>query len=206
MAISLTPLSRRASRSPTFSSLFSSRNWPDRPYCRRELELFRQRWAGDDEFKNVRHRIVIARRHHVDEDDIPEFIRGQNGYEFFRYDGPKKIEHELPYFDNGATGRLRLSEERQRARRISVACGAPASSPVISDKDRIVEPPPPPPPPPADVPRNGRTIYLAKPARDMRRTYQRIHRELHESGFDVVPGMHDDVPLEGPAVEFIDEA
>ena len=177
-----------------------SRNWLHSEYCRKELELFRKRWSAGDDYRNVRHRLIIARKNHVDE-EIPEILNGQTGYEFFRYDGPRTIERELPFFDNG---RPTDSAFQQRgsdlggylwraARNIQRRVSPKINNPLEEIKPR------------AEVPRNGRTVYLAKPARDMRQTYQRIERALYQWGFDVVPQLLEDVPYDGPAADFVDE-
>jgi hypothetical protein len=52
---------------------------------------------------------------------------------------------------------------------------------------------------------NGRTIFVAKPAGDMRSDYDRVVRELVQNGFTVVPDPAVDIPYLNSAVQFIDE-
>jgi class 3 adenylate cyclase len=51
---------------------------------------------------------------------------------------------------------------------------------------------------------NGRTIFVARPAADMRLAYVRIVDELKNRGFTVVPAI--DIPSEAGAINFIDSA
>jgi len=51
---------------------------------------------------------------------------------------------------------------------------------------------------------NGRTVFVARPAADMRQAHIRIVDELKNRGFTVVPEI--DIPSESGAIEFIDAA
>jgi hypothetical protein len=196
------PKIERAIEQSALLVIVLSRNWLHRPYCLRELELFRNRWSNGDDFSDVRHRIIIARKNHVEEDEIPQLIRGQSGYEFFRYDGPRTVDHELSYFESGKCVDIGFQKRAndlggylwRAARNITRRISPPTENPLEELKPRV------------EVPRNGRTVYLAKPARDMRQIYQRIERELYQWGFDVLPGLLEDVPLEGAAAGFVDDA
>lgn len=196
------PMIEQAVEKSDLFLIILSRNWPHREYCLKELDLFRRRWSAGDDYRNVRHRIIIARKNHVEEQDIPTLIRGQVGYELFRYDGPRTIERELPFFENGRPVDPSFQKRAgdlggylwRAARNIQRRISPSTDNPLEEIKPRV------------EVPRNGRTIYLAKPARDMRQVYQRIERELYQWGFNVVPGVLEDVPYDGPAADFVDES
>ena len=75
------------------------------------------------------------------------------------------------------------------------------------------EPPPvlTPPPPVAETPTGltstGRSVFLAKPARDMVQAYDTLVRELVGRSYRVVPDPAADVPRDGSeAIKVIDEA
>ena len=185
-----------------------SRNWPHRLYCRRELERFRQRWQADGD--NIRHRIIVARKHYVEESEHPELfdadtglIPHQNGYDFFKFDGRKEPGKERVYFD--PQKRTQDSEHAQKAGELGRHLWLVArnflqkdSSETLAPAEEISARP--------QVPRNGRTVYLAKPAPDMLQAYRRLERELYEAGFNVVPKENQEIPSGQSAVTFIDEA
>lgn len=179
-----------------------SQNWLDSDYCKKEIGLFRKRWNSETEFE-VKHRIKVVRKGHVDIKQRPTLLQGQVGYAFFNFEGAEQRGNERPYFDRGKvvdplyttqvrnlSGHLWRAAENLRRKRSPIA-----NNPLVEENKPLPE-----------TPRNGRTIYLAKPARDMRRAYQSTWRELYQRGFNVVPALDEDVPLEGPAVAFIDEA
>jgi len=78
----------------------ASRNWLDRPWCRKELDAFaeqRKQVADND----LRERIIVVSLHDLPEEDVPPLLRGQEGYRFFT-PGPKhKPGTEELFFDRG---------------------------------------------------------------------------------------------------------
>jgi hypothetical protein len=186
-----------------------SRNWLTRQHCRKELELFEQRWRTTDAF-DVQHRIKIVRKNYVEPGDLPAIEREaysslpiQSGYSFFKFEGTRQEPSlERLFFDRGK----RLSSEYGKqanalgghlwraARNIMLRRSPIEKNPIGPIEQR----------PPA--PRNGRTVYLAKPALDMVKTYQRVARELHGWGFDVVPGVDENIPFDATATDFVDAA
>ena len=68
----------------------------------------------------------------------------------------------------------------------------------------VVVPPTPETPPAAGPAR--RVVYLAKPAADMRQSYQRVVEELGRRGYDVTPPPSAEIPSDDGAVEFVESA
>jgi hypothetical protein len=204
----LDPVVKEAIDASSLLLIILSRNWPHRRYCRRELEFFRQRWQADGD--NIRHRIIVARKHYVEESEHPTLfdpttglIPRQTGFDFFKFDGRAEPGKERLYFD--PQKRPQDSDYVQRASELGRHLWLVARNCMQKDNSQVVaaaqeskiRP---------QVPRNGRTIYLAKPAPDMLQAYRRVERELYEAGFDVVPRENQEIPLDQSAKEFIDEA
>jgi len=63
-----------------------------------------------------------------------------------------------------------------------------------------------PPAEPIVAPTSGRTIFLAKPASDMKMAYMRLVAELHGKGFNVVPDVLADIPSDLSASEVVRSA
>jgi len=171
-----------------------SGNWLSSDYCRKELNWFveARRAAGLDE-QTVRERIVVVAKKHVDRQLLPEALQGQVGYKFFRFEGKEEAGREVDFFKRGLpTGReytdviVKLANKIWRLSRT----GLPAA-------------PPPSPAVPA-IPKNGRKVYLAKPARDMQAEYVKLFDDLVGNGYEVVPGRDEVVPDLTPAA-WVDE-
>ena len=166
-----------------------SRNWPTRPYCLRELELFLARCEAQG--WQARERIVVVRKQVVADDECPELhqVTGKTeGYNYFRFNGPKReAGYELPLYWRGQVRHElyhhRCSELGGYLWRAAKRFGG-------------VEPPPPP----------RRTIYLAKPADDMEIAYLRIANDLMAQGHKVVPSPNEDLPDATCATALIEEA
>ena len=77
-----------------------SRNWIHRPFCLKELRLFRERWSEEDDF-TVGHRIVVVRLNEVPVEDCPELLTKQVGYKFYKFNGPAELGKERLFFDRG---------------------------------------------------------------------------------------------------------
>jgi hypothetical protein len=78
-----------------------------------------------------------------------------------------------------------------------VATQAPPAPPPTPDIGMRVEPKP---------AANGRSIYLAKPADDMREYYSRVAKELDGRGYRVVPDVESELPRDSSALPYIDTA
>jgi hypothetical protein len=204
----LDPVVKEAIDASSLLLIVLSRNWPHRLYCRRELEFFRQRWQADGD--NIRHRIIVARKHYVEESEHPKLfdtttglIPRQTGFDFFKFDGRKEPGKERLYFD--PQKRPQDSDYVQKASELGRHLWLVARNCMQKDNSQVVaaaqesrtRP---------QVPRNGRTIYLAKPAPDMLQAYRRVERELYEAGFDVVPKENQEIPPDQSAEGFIDGA
>jgi hypothetical protein len=167
-----------------------SRNWLKRPYCLRELELFAARWKAEGDAA-IRKRIVVVAKHLVNPNDRPPLLQGQEGFTFYVVDGEEKAGREQPLTDRDyydVVGRL-ASSLWLRAQK------GDAPQPPGNESSGG-----------ADAPKAGRTIYLAKPAADMRDGYLRLVDELRGRGYAVVPERDDDIPHDPSAPEFIDAA
>ncbi|HEY3677412.1 MAG TPA: toll/interleukin-1 receptor domain-containing protein [Bradyrhizobium sp.] len=164
-----------------------SRNWVNRPNCRKELELFQHRWQG------MKERVIVVRRNLVDENDEPDLLRGTEGFCFFRFDTKHPEAGDEIYFDrNTATEGefLDVANElgsylwRAAKRRRSAGSARVSTVPKAS----------------------GRMIYLAKPAPDMTSSYEFLANNLENEGITVVPPRDQMIPLDSLALDFIDRA
>lgn len=174
-----------------------SRNWLVRPWCRRELELFCARWPSDE----ARRRIVIVRRNHVGPEQVSPLLQGQEGYRFFDLDNESEAGQEQEFFARGRvvdpryeTRLLELARFLWRAAmRLETPRAEPASWSTASAMSRL------------RIGAKGKTVYLAKPAGDMRLAYDRLVNELCGAGYIVAPAPDSDIPHDG-AASFIDDA
>jgi hypothetical protein len=150
-------------------------------WCNRELETL-AKYHGS----NLQ-RIVVVSKHHIDFEKRPALLRGQTGFEFYlRNKDPDDIAGDIEFFDRGEA-----RDERYWQKVRALVAHLLKRKPV--------------PPPPATYPPSGRTIYVAKPASDMRAGYDRIVSELVGRGHTVVPPPSEEIPLNA-AVEVIDKA
>jgi hypothetical protein len=160
-----------------------SPNWMASEWCKRELATF----AKYHDAGGLRDRIVVVNKHFIDPGKRPELLQGQVGFEFYvRNKDPDDIAGDTEFFDRGE---VRDDRYWQKVRAL-----------VAHLLKRKPEPPP-----AATYPPSGRTIYVAKPASDMRAGYDRIVCELTGRGHTVVPSPMEDIPLKS-AVEVIDKA
>jgi hypothetical protein len=169
-----------------------SPNWMTRPYCKLELEMFRDRWASEGEL-GVRRRIVVVGKRFVDLDKRPSLLQGQQSYEFFSMNDPDSpgLLHEfvgptgpqdarcLPILDELVEYLLRLAGRMEKPR------------PAAPQAQAI-----------------GHTVFVAKPAGDMRKAYDRVVDALAGRGYKVVPDPKLDLADETdtPPLEAIDKA
>jgi hypothetical protein len=173
-----------------------SRNWIESQHCRQEMDLFAHLWNG--QMDKVRERVVIVRLHDLNRDDLPEPLRGQEGHSFFAFDdgegpGREKILH--------GAGERRDQRYWERLDKLAsylwrLSNGQPPSSPAgpLIQRRQM------------NGPRSGLTVFVAKPAGDMRQSYDRVVHELAERGHIVVPAPDSEIPHGSAAVPFINAA
>jgi len=193
------PIIREAIEASSLFVVVLSRNWLHRPYCLEELQLFRERWAHEDDFTFI-HRITVVRMNEVDEEQCPKWVTGQVGYKFYKFVGRRGPGNECLFFDRG---KVEDGQYYQKARDLGAHLWT--RSMHIVRRDEILPPPPPPPPSPPPSPK-GHTIYLATPATDMREPYNRLVKELTAWGHSVVPDPTEDVPEDSAAIKFFEDA
>jgi hypothetical protein len=173
-----------ALRKASFLLVILSPNWMARPWCKRELDSFAE-FHGPD---GIRERIVVVTKRHVDPDKRPALLQGQTGFPFYiRNEDPEDISGDLEFFNRGEVLDARYWEK------------------VTALAARLLRRRPSEPAPPMYA-ATGRTIYVAKPASDMRAGYDRIVKELVGKGHSVVPTPAEDIPLDSSAIAFIDAA
>lgn len=178
-----TPEIEEALRNTSFLVIVLSPNWMASNWCKRELDTFAKIHGPD----GLRERIILVNKRYIDPDKRPSLLQGQLGFSFFdRNSDSRDIAGDLDYFDRGE-----VRDERYWDQLKALAA-------------LLLRRRPPPPPPPL-YPPTGRTIYVAKPASDMRAGYDRIVSELVGKGHTVVPSPAQDIPLNA-AVAAIDAA
>lgn len=189
-----------------------SRNWLDSKNCQNELEIFADRWKAES-LSDRRNRIVVVGRQHIDLDKRPDLLRDQVGYLFYKRNKDDKILEEQPFYDFGKvqsddyyTTLALLSEYIwRRAKEFQLNIGeikepeepaAPEAGPakLVEVAPATVSPP------------NGRSVFLSKPADDMRPAYERLVKELQGKGFSVEPDPDAEMPRNSGALAFIEEA
>jgi hypothetical protein len=173
-----------------------SQNWMRSPYCRKEFEVFLslRRAAG---VTNPAARILVVGKGYVDRSVRPPELQRQEGFLFYSRDDENDLSAITPFFNRGKVNDRfyaelddLASELLQRVTRI--LSGAPA--PEATQRTGPIASP------------NGRTIYLAKPASDMRAAYSRLAFELQGKGFIVAPDPATEVPSDNSAKGFITDA
>lgn len=166
-----------------------SPNWMEREWCRKELELFKTRWGSD-----ARNRIVVVLKTFIEPSGRTDLLQGQDTYKFFTDDDLRGEGHYKAFFDpRGMVSSafldrvMEIAEDlRSRAERFEAA---PQNGGGVSN----------------GAPRE-RTIFLAKPAPDMKPAYSRVAEELRRKGYRVVPDPSEQIPYDGGAIDFIDGA
>ncbi len=179
-----------------FLIVVMSSNWLQRPYCRKEFDTFLnlRKAAG---VANPASRMLLVGKGYVDWKARPQEVQGQNGYLFYSRDDQDDVNAVTPYFNRGKCSDPFFTEVdelacdlQKRASRLAV--GDPAS-------------PAPRPVAPIVVP-NGRTVFLSKPASDMKAAYARLVNELQGKGFIVAPDPDQDPPDDASARAFFADA
>uniref|UniRef100_A0A974AAP1 Toll/interleukin-1 receptor domain-containing protein n=1 Tax=Bradyrhizobium quebecense TaxID=2748629 RepID=A0A974AAP1_9BRAD len=178
-----TPEIEEALKTASFLLVVLSPNWMASKWCRRELETFARHHGPD----GLRERIVVVGKRHIDPDKRPSLLQGQVGFRFYvRNEDPEDIAGDLEFFDRGEPRDERYWEGlKALAAHLVKRRPRPTLSPIYAP--------------------SGRTIFVAKPASDMRRGYDRIVSELTGKGHRILPDPKDDIPLDR-SVNAIDEA
>ncbi len=178
-----TPEIEEALKNASLLLVVLSPNWMASHWCRRELDTF-ARYHGPG---GLRERVVVVGKRHVDPDKRPSLLQGQNGFRFYvRNEDPQEIVGDLEFFDRGEPRDARYWE-KLKALAAYLVRRQPRPSPT-----------------PVYAP-TGRTIFVAKPASDMRMGYDRVVSELVGKGHTVVPDPTEDIALNS-AVGIIDAA
>jgi hypothetical protein len=176
-----------------------SPNWLSSSYCRSELTAFCERWKSDPD--TLRERIIVVGKRHVPDDRRPSLLQGQVGYQFYALDDPDEVDPEREYFERGMIRDDRYHDRlgslakmlRRRAERYGAA-EREGPGPIRIE-------------PVAPASKSGRTIFLAKPANDMRAAYDRLVIELRGAGHEVVPDPAKEMPdVDTVAERFVEEA
>jgi hypothetical protein len=178
-----TPELEGALKSASLLVVVLSKNWLASEWCKRELDTFAKTHPQDD----LRDRIILVNKRFIDFGERPQLLQGQVGFNFFsRNNDPQDFSGDHEYFERGEAVDTRYFDQIKL-----LAAHLLKRSP----------------PPPAEprYPPTGRTIYVAKPASDMRTQYDRIVSELVGKGHTVVPPPAQDIPLTS-AVANIDAA
>lgn len=173
-----------------------SPNWMQRPYCRKELEAFVD-LRKKSSLTNVQERVIVVGKGHVDRLKRPFDLQGQEGFLFYARDESNGVKDVTPFYNRGKTVD-QFYERRDRLaiflqKRIDLIASGGALGTLLAKQQPIVLP-------------NGRTVYLSKPASDMREAYSRLAFELQGKGFTVVPNVTADLPNDATALAIVNEA
>ncbi len=173
-----------------------SPNWMQRPYCRKEFEAFLslRKAAG---VTNPATRMLVVGKGYVDRSARPPELQGQEGFLFYSRDDENDVSAITPFFNRGRCSDRFYTELDDLAnglqkRVTQILSGAPAPQ-AIPQTAPIVTP-------------NGRTVFLAKPASDMKAAYVRLVTELEGKGFTVAPDPSADMPSDTSAEAFVNDA
>jgi hypothetical protein len=174
-----------------------SPNWLQRPYCRKELETFLKlrKAAG---VTNPATRMLVVGKGYVDRSTRPPELQGQEGFLFYSRDDGNDVGAITPFFNRGKCNDRFYAELDDLAgglqkRVTQILSGAPMPPPTTHETGPIVM-------------ANGRTVFLAKPASDMKAAYVRLVTELQGKGFTVAPDPSADMPSDRSAEPFLTDA
>jgi hypothetical protein len=171
-----------------------SPNWLASEYCKREVERFSQHWRGEGE-EAVRGRFKVVRKRPNDRTTWPAILQGQEGKAFFAGDLNNPTETEIAYYWNG-----KMRDEDAYLSRVREL----AAIIIRESRHRHESPSEQAPPPSLPAKQAVQTVYLARPAIDMAKAYERLARELTGRDYAVVPDR--DIPTDGTALAFVDAA
>lgn len=172
-----------------------SRNWVSREFCRKELEWFKKRWGNEGE-SALKRRIVVVAKHNIEPKDRPQLLQGQEGYVFYRRDDESGAGAEQEFFGGGKPQGEYHDLVKELAcdlwRRAHASEAPPAATTSARDARRSSA--------------DGRTVYLAKPAADMRQPYLRLVDELEGRGYRIAPERDSEIPYDDTAPGFVADA
>jgi hypothetical protein len=189
------PILQKEVAASDFLLVVLSRNWVEREWCRHELELFEKRWHAEGE-QGVKSRIVVVAKHLIEPQDRPALLQGQEGYTFYRRDGEEAAGQEQEFFRRGKPQEEYHDRVEELARDLwgrAHQAGDKHAAAAGNDKK-------------PSAASTARTIYLAKPAADMRAAYLRLVDELQGRGYAVAPEPSADIPSDASATAFVDAA
>ncbi len=171
-----------------------SPNWMQRPYCRKEFETFLslRKAAG---VTNPAARMLVVGKGYVDRCGRPLELQGQEGFLFYSRDDENDVGAITPLFNRGkCNDRFYDDLAGGLQKRVTqILSGAPTPPPTTQQTAPIVTP-------------NGRTVFLAKPASDMKAAYVQLVTELQGKGLNVAPDPSADAPSDKRAEPFLTDA
>ena len=171
-----------------------SRNYIHGDWCTTELTTMAEHVAKLEKNAQQR-RIFRVDKHLVPDEKIHQILRNVQAVRFFEHDKELNREEEFYYRGEVPEGMKRkyfgaireLAEAiHQRLEELGVEM-APTAAPVSFAKPQS----------------NGRTIFVAKPAKDMVSEYQALTAELTRSGYRVVPDPAADLPETGEEAQAV---
>ena len=206
------PIIREAIESSAIFLVVLSPNWMSRPYCKQELDLFKQRWQHIGEM-GVKQRIVVVCKSHVDRDRRPSLLQGQEGYDFFKFEDPERTGQQIDFFARGeirdqqyhdtieelAGFLYRRAQHMNRHDEQVRSDIEEREEAFVRTRNRVRQAKPRP-------DQDARKVYLAKPASDTREVYCQLVEELSRKGFAIFPDPDMDIPNNASATSFVDTA
>jgi hypothetical protein len=186
------PVIEKAIASSAILLVVLSRNWMASKYCNQELAHFAEHWGREG--KDIRERIVVACKRHIGPNERPSLLQGQQGFAFYALDESDEVAPETEFFVRGKVRDPRYLERVEELARFLLQRAERLGGPI---EVRTTAP---------SVAPNGRTVYLAKPADDMREAYDRLVKELCGRGYAVVPDPKEEIPCTASAATWIDAA
>ena len=201
---------RRISQGDQFADIIDDGLEPSRTSCRRhvaeldaapvlpqrvETFLSLRKAAG---VTNPATRMLVVGKGYVDRIARPPELQGQEGFLFYSRDDENDVGAITPFFNRGKCNDRFYAELDDLAgglqkRVTQILSGAPTPPQAIQQTAPIVTP-------------NGRTVFLAKPASDMKAAYVRLVTELQGKGFNVAPDPSADAPSDTSAESFLTDA
>ncbi len=173
-----------------------SRNWMDREWCRKELEIFAEKCRISAE-ENIRDRIIVVALHEFPREKYPALLQGQDGFHFFSFspESERAAGMEEPFF---ARGKIVNPDYKDLVKKLAQdlwikTAGEVVDPPAADDEENT---------PPA-APDSARTVFLAKPAGDMEQAYLRLVEELQGRNISVAPSPKERIPADSTAMAYV---
>jgi hypothetical protein len=141
--------------------------------------------------------MLVVGKGYVDRSARPPELQGQEGFLFYARDDQNDVSAVTPFFNRGKCNDRFYAELDDLAgglqqRVTQILSGARAPEPT-QQTTPIVAP-------------NGRIVFLARPASDMKGPYVRLVTELQGKGFTVAPDPEADMPSDSGATAFVTDA